>query len=154
SALYYAGLLLVIPWAYSVLRLRFAYATAVAAVVLIAYEFVAIGVKHTPADVLINNNFFFLSSVIIGMVAGYTIERGMRSEFVQRREIDRERRRSDALLANVLPRAIIERLKARGEAGGERRLAESFDDVTVVFADAVGFTEQAAKTPANAIVAA
>ena len=154
SALYYAGLLLVIPWAYSVLRLRFGYATAAAAAVLIAYEIVAIGVKHTPADVLINNNFFFLSSVVIGMAAGYTIERGMRAEFVQRREIERERRRSDTLLANVLPRAIIEQMKARGDVGGERHLAESFGDVTVLFADAAGFTEQTAKTPADAIVAA
>jgi class 3 adenylate cyclase len=154
SALYYAGLLLVIPWAYAVLRLRFAYATAAAATILVGYEVVAIWVKHTPADILVNNNFFFLSSVVVGVAAGYTIERGMRAEFVQRRLIDRERHRSDALLANILPQAIIDRLKARGEAGDERRLAEALEDVTVLFADAVGFTVQAEKTPADDLVAA
>jgi class 3 adenylate cyclase len=87
------------------------------------------------------------------MAAGYTIERGMRAEFLQRRLIDRERDRSDALLLNVLPQAIIDRLKAQGEAGSQRRLAETLD-VTVLFADAVGFTEQAAKTEADDLVAA
>ena len=72
SALYYAGLLLVVPWAHSVLRLRFVPATAAA------------------ASILVNNNFFFVSSVIVGMAAGYTIERGMRVEFRQRRLIDRD----------------------------------------------------------------
>jgi class 3 adenylate cyclase len=154
GASYYAGLLLVVPWAYSLLRLRFVYATVAAATILIGYEIVAIWVKHTPADILINNNFFFLSSVVIGMAAGYTIERGMRAEFMQLRQIERERRRSDALLANILPRAIIDRLKARGDAGRTRRVAEALDDVTVLFADAVGFTMQAEKTPADDLVAA
>jgi len=154
SALYYAGLLLVIPWAYRVLRLRFLYATAAAATILVAYDVVAIWVKHTPPDVLVNNNFFFVSSVIVGMAAGYTIERSMRAEFLQRRLIDRERDRSDALLLNILPQAIIDRLKARGEAGSQRRLAEALDEVTVLFADAVGFTEQAGKTQADDLVTA
>jgi class 3 adenylate cyclase len=88
------------------------------------------------------------------MAAGYTIERGMRAEFLQRRLIDRERDRSDALLLNILPQAIIDRLKARGEAANHRRLAEAFDEVTVLFADAVGFTEQAGKTPADDLVTA
>src|SRR5919198_4891606 len=154
SALYYAGLLLVIPWAYSVLRLRFLYATAAAAKILVGYEVVAVWVKDTPADILVNNNFFFVSSVIVGMAAGYTIERGMRAEFLQRRLIDRERDRSDALLLNILPQAIIDRLKTRGEAGSQRRLADALDEVTVLFADAVGFTEQAGKTAADDLVTA
>jgi class 3 adenylate cyclase len=154
AALYYAGLLLVIPWTYSVLRLRFAYATAAAATILVGYEVVAIGVKHTPADILVNNNFFFLSSVIIGVAAGYTIERGMRAEFLQRRLIDRERLRSDGLLANILPRSVIDRLKVRGEGTAGRRLAEALEEVSVIFADAVGFTVQAEKTPADDLVEA
>jgi len=154
SALYYAGLLLVIPWAYSVLRLRFAFASTAAAAILVGYEFVAISIKHTHVEILVNNNFFFISSVIIGMVAGYTIERGMRAEFLQRREIERERHRSETLLLNILPQAIIDRLKTRGEAGTDGRLAQALDEVAVLFADAVGFTEQAAKTPADDIVAA
>jgi adenylate cyclase len=46
-----------------------------------------------------------------------------------------ERERSERLLLNVLPEKIAERLK-----GAEGRIAERFDDVTVLFADLVGFT--------------
>lgn len=88
---YYAGLLLVIPWAYTMLQLRFAYATAACLVMIVGYELAAVWVKHTPAQVLVSNNFFLLSSVVIGMVAGYTIERGYRTHFLQRRLIEAQR---------------------------------------------------------------
>jgi class 3 adenylate cyclase len=45
-------------------------------------------------------------------------------------------------------------LKTRDERGSSEHLAEALDEVTVLFADAVGFTEQAAKTPADELVAA
>jgi signal transduction histidine kinase len=89
--LYYAGLLLVIPWAYAVVQLRFSYATWACLVCIVGYEFVAIWLKPTPVQILVNNNFFFLSAVIVGMVAGYTIERGFRIHFVQRRLIEAQR---------------------------------------------------------------
>ena len=88
---YYAGLLLVIPWAYTVLQLRFFHATRACLVIIVAYELVAIWLKHTPAKILINNNFFFLSAVVIGMVAGYTLESGIRRDFLQRRLIEAQR---------------------------------------------------------------
>jgi signal transduction histidine kinase len=89
--LYYAGLLLVVPWTYTLLRVRFAYATVAAVTILIGYEIVAIWIKPTPLDIFVNNNFFFVSSVIIGMAAGYTIERGIRNDFLQRRLIESQR---------------------------------------------------------------
>jgi signal transduction histidine kinase len=89
--LYYAGLLLVIPWAYTVLQLWFSYATRACLAIIIGYEIVAVWLEPTPIQILINNNFFFLSAVIIGMVAGYTIERGLRTDFLQRRLIEAQR---------------------------------------------------------------
>jgi signal transduction histidine kinase len=89
--LYYAGLLLVIPWAYTLLQLRFSSATRACVVIMAGYEFVAIWLRPTPTEILVSNNFFFLSSVIIGMVAGYTIERGLRTDFLQRRLIETQR---------------------------------------------------------------
>jgi adenylate cyclase len=72
--------------------------------------------------------------------------------FVEQREIaerllDRERRRADALLADVLPASIAERLK-RGE-----EVAESFDEVSVLFADLVGFTPMCAELEPGEVVA-
>ena len=51
-------------------------------------------------------------------------------------ELGREREKSDRLLHNIFPATIAERLK-----NGEATIAESFSDVTVLFADLSGFTE-------------
>ncbi|MFY7997352.1 MAG: adenylate/guanylate cyclase domain-containing protein [Candidatus Kapaibacteriota bacterium] len=53
-----------------------------------------------------------------------------------RTSLARERERSERLLLSVLPAPIAERMKA-----GETRIAEHFSDVTVLFADVVGFTK-------------
>ncbi len=88
--LYYAGLVLVIFWVFTLLQLRFSYATATCLLIVAGYEVVAI-VRETPTDFLVNNNFFFLSAAILGATAGYTIERGIRTEFLQRRVIEEQR---------------------------------------------------------------
>ncbi|MCA1994489.1 MAG: response regulator [Coleofasciculus sp. S288] len=46
-----------------------------------------------------------------------------------------EQEKSERLLLNILPQPIAERLKQ-----GQRAIAEYFDDVTILFADIVGFT--------------
>jgi signal transduction histidine kinase len=89
--LYYAGLVLVIFWIYTLLQLRFGYATVTCLVIVASYEVVAIWVKGTPVEILLNNNFFFLSAAILGMAAGYTIEQGTRTAFLQRRLIEAQR---------------------------------------------------------------
>jgi guanylate cyclase len=66
--------------------------------------------------------------------------------------IDGERLRakaeSDALLLNVLPRSIADRLK-----GGERVIADEYEEVTILFADVVDFTPFAAHEPPARVVA-
>jgi len=60
----------------------------------------------------------------------------------------RERARADALLLNVLPPSIAERLKA----APDEPIADRFDEVTVLFADLVGFTPLSATLPARDMV--
>ena len=67
--LYYAGLLLVIPWTYALLGSASRTPTVAAVTILVGYEVVAVWIKSTPLDILVNNNFFFVSGVIIGMAA-------------------------------------------------------------------------------------
>lgn len=54
---------------------------------------------------------------------------------------------SEALLLNVLPKAIADRLKL-----GERAIADYFPAVTVLFADLVGFTAYAARLAPATVV--
>ena len=58
-----------------------------------------------------------------------------------------EKEKSEHLLLNILPRAIAERLK-----GGERTIADSHPQVTVLFADLVGFSMLSRKTEPQEMV--
>ncbi|MHB8522178.1 MAG: adenylate/guanylate cyclase domain-containing protein [Limisphaerales bacterium] len=51
------------------------------------------------------------------------------------KQLQIERAKSENLLLNVLPRTVAERLK-----NGQSTIVDSFEDVTVLFADLVGFT--------------
>jgi adenylate cyclase len=61
--------------------------------------------------------------------------------------IDRLARENERLLLNILPGPIADRLKA-----GEERIADAFPEVTVLFADIVGFTTLSASRSAQAVV--
>lgn len=94
---YYAGLILVIMWNYTMLRLYFYYATISSLTLLLAYEAVTIlhhgmlegGMDSPLTFVFINNNFFLLSSSVISMYIGFTFETYMRNAFLQERKINR-----------------------------------------------------------------
>lgn len=62
-------------------------------------------------------------------------------------ELQFERERSERLLLNILPHPIAERLKQ-----GENIIADSFFDVTVLFADLVNFTIMSAQTAPQEMV--
>jgi len=63
------------------------------------------------------------------------------------RLLELERRRTELLLFDMLPKPIAERMKR-----GDPQLADRLDDVTVLFADLVGFTAFAASRSAEEVV--
>lgn len=58
-----------------------------------------------------------------------------------------EHGRSEALLDNILPPEVSTRLKQ-----GEEPIADSYAEVTVLFADIVGFTERSARMPPEQLI--
>ncbi|CCJ06874.1 Adenylate/guanylate cyclase [Methylocystis sp. SC2] len=58
-----------------------------------------------------------------------------------------EKERSEQLLLNILPAPIVARLKS-----GETVIADHVNDVTILFADFVGFTELSSRLPAPELV--
>ena len=57
-------------------------------------------------------------------------------EEIHLRTIQDEKEKSESLLLNILPESIAERLKL-----GETKIADKLDNVTILFADIVGFTK-------------
>lgn len=57
-------------------------------------------------------------------------------------ELSQEKEKSENLLLNILPQPIAEQLK-----NGERSIASAMEEVTILFADIVGFTPISAKVP-------
>jgi class 3 adenylate cyclase len=62
-------------------------------------------------------------------------------------EIQLERKKSEKLLLNILPKQIANRLKK-----GEVNISDSYSDVSILFADLVGFTELSSKLDAHRLV--
>lgn len=54
----------------------------------------------------------------------------------QHEQLEREQDKTENLLLNILPRSVSQRLK-----NGENRIADAHQEVSVLFADLVGFTE-------------
>jgi signal transduction histidine kinase/ActR/RegA family two-component response regulator len=78
---YYAGLILIFMLGFTFIRAQFIWASLGAWCLVVLYEIAAIGISKTPVPVLINNNFFFISAIFIGMVACYSIELYARRDF-------------------------------------------------------------------------
>ena len=63
------------------------------------------------------------------------------------RQIEQLARENERLLLNILPASIAERLR-----GGETVIADRYDELTVLFADCVGFTEMSSTMPPEEVV--
>ena len=149
---YYAGLMLVIMAAHSMYRLRFVYATLSTILVLVGYEYIAIVhqkllVSGDGFAVFVSNNFFFVSSAIIGMAASYFLEVYIRRVFAQRIKLGQEEEKSNRLLLNILPREIAATLKER-----EGIIAEHYDHASILFADVADFTSISARMQPQEVV--
>ncbi len=141
-----AGLLMT-PMFSPTIRMRFLPATAASLAIVAAYEVAAFALVDTSISVLVGSNFFLITSVVIGMITSYQLELSARKNFIQQLELDRERRKADRLLQNILPLSIADRLKQE-----HRTIADGFSEVTVLFADIAGFTELAAsRTPREVV---
>lgn len=150
----YVGLILIQTFAFSILRVPFLGIALLNLATSPLYLAVAVSLGSLEGAQLQLAIFYLGSFGILGLIVSYVLEWTARNLFVREQQLDGERERSDALLLNILPRAIADRLKARNETATSERVAELFDEVTVLFVDAVGFTEQATKMPPDELVAA
>jgi class 3 adenylate cyclase len=142
----YIGVILITAFTYALLQLRFVLVVLVTVIGISAYLPYAITAKYIQDVSLVLAMLYLVSFGLLGGLAAYRTERFTRDLFLRERQLEQERTRSDGLLLNMLPGAIVEQLKR--SSGG--RIAQHIDRVSVFFADAVGSTEQAARSTPEA----
>jgi len=84
--------------------------------------------------------WFFASIAPISEDSVIWVARDISDRKLAEEELLLEKERSEQLLLNILPEAIANRLKSDSSV-----IAESFNEVTILFADLVGFTSLSAK---------
>jgi class 3 adenylate cyclase len=89
--------------------------------------------------------------LLVANMTGFIIvvdhTRKARTQFKLKKELEAERASSDKLLKNVLPLAIVDELKSQ-----EATIAQNYENVTVLFADLVGFTKTTATMDSKVLV--
>jgi len=107
---YYAGLILVFMWGYTLIRLFFTWASFAGWLQVVLYEIASIWINPAPFDIFIGNNFFFISANIIGMMSCYAIEFYARRDFFMQQEVEIERGN-----INKINEELEERVRKRTE---------------------------------------
>lgn len=136
------GMLITLTFMYGFAQVRFVYAAALGASVTALGSVVLLVNFEAPLLVWSSIVTFAIAVNGGGLWMSRTFELLERRDFVALRAIERERDRSERLLANVLPSEIAHRLREDDGALSDERtaLADRHDAVSVLVADLVGFT--------------
>ena len=146
----YVGVILITAFTYTLLRLRFVLVLAITLIGIGAYLPYAFTTRYVAPVSEVLATLYLVSFGFLGGLAAHRMERFMRTLFLQERQLDQERLRSDGLLLNILPQVVVDQLKVTSG----RRIAQAFERVTVIFIDAVGSTHQAARSSPDAFAEA
>ena len=138
----YVGVILITAFTYTLLRLRFVLVLLITLIGIGAYLPYAFTTRFVAPVSGVLATLYLVSFGFLGGLAAYRMERFTRTLFLQERQLDQERLRSDGLLLNILPQVVVDQLKVTSG----RRIAQAFEQVTVIFVDAVGSTQQAARS--------
>ena len=126
---YYGGMMLVFFAGYFFIKLRFFLATIAGWSILLMYNIGAMYYTHMPEELLITNNFFFISTNLIGMFAAYNIEYYTRRNFILSRKLDNEKLLvldANKNLEITVEKRTKELLKAKEQAEESDRLKSAF----------------------------
>ena len=152
--LYFLGLIFVILGIHFS-RLEFSYASSLGWMITIAYVAIAyfnfgqVGTSNSSSEIgFLVGNFFYLAFMnIAGMFVSYMLEVSARSEFLQRRALAYEKRKSESLLFSILPQKIAKRLtQNRGT------IAQEYPIASILFADIVNFTPLSERLTATELI--
>ncbi|MCP5496152.1 MAG: adenylate/guanylate cyclase domain-containing protein [Leptospiraceae bacterium] len=105
-------------------------------------------VPHFDLPKFVEYNSLLLGTWLLGSTVAFINNRFSAVIFEAHNTIEKERHKSEGLLLNVLPAPIVTRLK-----NGEKQIADKIENVSVLFADIVNFTELSTRIPPEGLVA-
>ncbi len=122
------------------------FAVLSAAIVITEHVFAPYDTGLEPPTMLLGS--FVVTAIVscgtLFMIVYYAFHQTARAEATAQREYER----SEALLVNILPAAIADRLKRRADA----IIADRYDDASILFADMAGFTARASDMAPDELV--
>ena len=133
---------------YSLVRLRFPAAAAAGWISLGMHQGYMINMDLLTGLGIARHTAVLVGINAFGMLICYQMDLASRRAFAAMHLLAEERARSERLLLNLLPASIAERLKK-----SEASIADHADEVTVLFADIVGFTPLSARKTPQELVA-
>lgn len=106
-----------------------------------------------PGDTLVQPRWLVNAGFVISMVSACalifaTVWYAMREASRAEAAMEVEYRRSEALLANILPATVAEKLKDPAHG----TIVERYDDASILFCDIAGFTQRASEMPPTDLV--
>ena len=116
------------------------------ATITVAYVVATMVVIGYPSNVIIYTTAFYAPFAMLLGYINWASDDKARALFEAGLRLDVEKKKSDALLYNVLPQSVAQRLQS-GET-----VADAFPHVTIVFVDIVGFTKMSQAMDAGQVV--
>jgi class 3 adenylate cyclase len=106
-----------------------------------------VGILMSWLDNAFSAAFLSMATMLTMFLIAHAREKAERNAWSAQRQLAHEKQITEALLLNVLPASIAERMRR-----GEQLIADKHDQVAVVFADIVNFTTLADLIPAEELV--
>jgi two-component system, cell cycle sensor histidine kinase PleC len=99
---YYAGLVMVVIYGSSLIRLKFHYGVLASLFMFLCYELVALVINPIPAPTFISNTFFLAMATGVGLFSAYIQELYIRRAYVAQRIVEEKNRLVSASLAEAV----------------------------------------------------
>lgn len=128
------GLLLAITIGSGLLLLRPMAAFISGSIGTFALAIASFSAGLTPAQIG-SGALFVASSVLVSVAFLVVLDRELREKHAIALSLDREKRQSENLLKEILPRYVLQRIREGAEV-----IADSVSEINVMFIDIVGFT--------------
>jgi len=126
---YSAGMMLVFSAGYFFIKLRFFLATIAGWLTLLIFNIGTLMFTEASVLLLVNNNFFFVSANLIGMLGAYNIEYYARRDFYLNQELDKQKEFVEDInknLEKIVGERTVELTEAKNKAVQSDHLKSAF----------------------------